>query len=72
MVCGVTKDKLMLRVGPEQYEACLTEEHTSHMDFTGKPLRGMIFVAKEGYDTDSSLEYWISKALSFATSLPKK
>lgn len=72
MCCGVLEDRLMARVGPEQYEALLGEEHAAEMDFTGKPLRGMLYVSAEGISSNADLGKWIERCLAFATSLPPK
>ena len=38
MCAGVVGNTLMLRIGPDAYEAALTEEYVKPMDFTGKPM----------------------------------
>ena len=72
MVCGIVGDELMLRVGPDAYEACLAEPHAREMDFTGRAMRGMIYVATEGFAEDEDLEAWVERGLVFARSLPAK
>lgn len=44
MCCGLTKTDFMVRVGPEQYEEALSRPHARPMDFTGRPLTGMVHV----------------------------
>lgn len=63
-VCGM-KDKLMARVGPEQYQEALVQEGAEEMKFTGRPLKGFIFVKGEGTDTDEQLEYWVDRCLEY-------
>ena len=73
MLCGVDKDKnLMVRVGPEQYELALRSKHARQMDFTGKPLKGLVYVAREGYRTKAKLVKWIDMGLNFTNTLPTK
>lgn len=72
MSCGVNKDKLMVRVGPEQYEELLKLPHAQEMDFTGKPLRGFIYVSPEGIESDEELNWWVQRSLDFVLSLPPK
>lgn len=72
MCCGVIEDKLVLRIGPEQHEECLAKPHVSPMDFTGRPMRGMIYVSQAGLKTDASLASWVEKALHFTSTLPPK
>ncbi len=72
MCCGISGDELMLRVGPEAYEATLALPHARKMDFTGKPMRGFVTVDAEGFESDAELETWLELALRFASSLPPK
>ena len=51
MCCGVLKDELMLRVGPDRYETVLKRKHAREMDFTGRALRGMVYVHPDGFRT---------------------
>lgn len=72
MCCGVNQDTLMLRVGPEAHEKVLALEHARPMDFTGRPMKGMVYVEREGFASDTDLAGWIGHALAFITSLPPK
>lgn len=72
MCCGAVKDNLVVRVGPERYQEALVEPHARPMDFTGRPLRGFVFVAPGGHKTDKALAKWVTKAVDFASSLPAK
>ena len=72
MCCGVVKDTLMLRVGAENYESLLSLPHAREMDFTGKSMKGMIYVDPEGLKTEEELKTWVDRALEFVLSLPAK
>jgi hypothetical protein len=72
MVCGITKDDLMVRVGPDNHEAALERAGARPMDFAGRPMRGMVFVDAVGYTSDSDLNEWVDLALAFGASLPPK
>ena len=72
MACGIVGDDLMVRIGPEGYEAALLLPGTRPMDFTGRPMKGMLFVGHSGYHSDESLEGWLDRALEYANSLPPK
>ena len=73
MACGVTKDdELMVRVGPDAYDEALTRPHAREMDFTGRPMRGMVFVGTEGFTEDNDLADWVGQGVAFASSLPRK
>jgi hypothetical protein len=48
------KDDLVVRVGPERYEKALSRAHARPMDFTGRPLKGYVFVGPGGLKTDKT------------------
>jgi TfoX/Sxy family transcriptional regulator of competence genes len=72
MCCGVVGETLMLRVGPDKYEDALGQPHARPMDFSGKPMRGMVYVDPAGIETDAYLHTWVGRAVDFALSLPAK
>lgn len=72
MCCGIVKDMLMARVGPDNYEKCLVKKYASEMDFTGKAMKGMIYVSPEGLESDSDLASWLNICIDFIESLPPK
>ena len=72
MCCGVNNDDLVVRVGPERYDEALADPHARPMDFTGRPLRGFVFVASGGYRTEKALAKWVRQATDFVESLPAK
>jgi TfoX/Sxy family transcriptional regulator of competence genes len=72
MCCGVSKEDLMLRLGADGAKAALEHPCARDMDFTGKPLKGFVYVDAHGYAEDEDLENWIQRAAKFAASLPAK
>ena len=72
MCCGVIGDRLMLRVGPKGYETALSRPHASAMDFTGRPMKGMVYVEPAGFASPRDLKTWIGRAMEFTLSLPAK
>jgi TfoX/Sxy family transcriptional regulator of competence genes len=72
MACGVNKEDLIVRVGPNNYEASVTRPHTRPFDFTGRPMKGWVMVSAEGYETDDALVAWVNQGVEFALSLPPK
>ena len=72
MCVGVVNDTLMARVGPEQYPKALKLPHAREMDFTGKPLKGFIYVAPEGFEADKDLQAWIARCEGYTASLSPK
>jgi TfoX/Sxy family transcriptional regulator of competence genes len=72
MFCGIINEDLMVRVGPQQYEAALAQPHARPMDFTGRPLNGYVYVAPAGYQRTSALEQWVQRGMAFVATLPPK
>ena len=58
-------DRLMVRVGKAEHDRLIFQKGSKEMDFTGKVMRGFLFVNADGFDTDEDLDFWISKALEF-------
>ena len=72
MACGVHKDALIVRVGPEGYQEALARPHTRPFDITGRPMTGWVMVTPGGYESVEDLEDWVQQSLDFALSLPAK
>ena len=53
MCLGVIDDSVMARVGAEQHQMMLERDHVREMDFTGRPMKGYVFVDAEGVDADT-------------------
>ena len=71
MLCGIHINKkygdslLMARIGEDGYLKELKKEHCLPMNFTGRPMRGYIFVTPDGFDTDKDLSYYLDLCLAF-------
>jgi hypothetical protein len=81
MCCGIHFDKkkktdlLMARIGEQAADKAMDRTGCHPMDFTGRPMKGFVFITPEGFDTGDDLEYWIQLCLDFnplATSSKKK
>lgn len=72
MAVGVNKDHLMVRVAPSDGDRWLSEAHVRPMDFTGKPMRGFLFVDPAGVRTTRAVAKWVERALAFNATLPAK
>ena len=72
MACGVVGDELMLRLGEEAADAALDAPHVRPMDFTGRPMRTMVFIEPAGMSRQADLERWVDRAVQYAQSLPPK
>lgn len=71
MCCGVHFDKkkdtdlLMARIGEEASVEAMTRKGCHPMDFTGRPMKGYVFVTPDGFDSDEDLAYWIQLCVDF-------
>jgi TfoX/Sxy family transcriptional regulator of competence genes len=65
MCVGVANDEMMCRVGPDIYEEALEKNGCREMDFTGKPMKGYVFVNENGLKSKKELDFWINLCLDF-------
>lgn len=72
MCCGIVGDTLMARVDPHDYEEYLTKKYVKEMDFTGKAMKGMVYVSPKGFESDKDLKDWLCVCESFVRLLPLK
>lgn len=72
MCCGVVRNDLMIRLTPEQVVDGLQQPHTRPMDFSGKPMKSMLYVGPAGVDAEDDLEKWVRAAVRFVLTLPPK
>ncbi len=69
MFCGIVKDELMVRVGPERYEESLAKAHVRPMDFTGRSMNGYVFVGASGCRTTKAVRSWVELGAAFVATL---
>ena len=72
MCVGIVGETLMARIGPDEYDKALKKKHVREMDFTGKPMKGFIYIDPEGFESDKDLQYWVTMSETYAKSLPPK
>jgi len=72
MCCGVLGEDLIVRLGHDDAERALAEPGARVFDFTGRPAKGMLYVAPEGTGSDEGLHGWVEAAVAHASSLPPK
>ena len=65
MCVGVEQERLMVRLDPEKYDEAMEKEGCKPMDFTGKIMKGYVFVDIDSLNTKKKLEYWVKLALEF-------
>lgn len=65
MCVGVEKERLMVRLDPLMYDEVMEKEGCRPMDFTGKIMKGYVFVDADAISTKRKLDYWIQLALDY-------
>jgi TfoX/Sxy family transcriptional regulator of competence genes len=69
MFCGISKGDLMVRVGPDRHDEALGRPHVRPMDFTGRPMKGYVFVGPEGCRTRRMVEPWVERGATFVATV---
>jgi TfoX/Sxy family transcriptional regulator of competence genes len=72
MACGVLGPDMIVRFSPDDHDGALAQPGVRTWDFTGRPMRGMVYVGPEGVSTDAELERWMAQGLAFAATRPPK
>jgi TfoX/Sxy family transcriptional regulator of competence genes len=72
MACGVLGEDLIVRLDKEEGEKALTEDGVRPFDFTGKPMKGIVYVAPERTSDAAGLTEWVEAGADYAASLPAK
>lgn len=72
MLVGVSGESLMARVGKHNHADSLARAHVRDMDFTGRPMKGYVYVDAPGLKSDADLEFWLARCEAFVSTLPPK
>ena len=72
MFVGIAKGELMVRVGPDEHDKAMAKPNVRPMDFTGRPMKGYVFVKPAGIAKDAALAAWVDQAAEHAATLPAK
>jgi TfoX/Sxy family transcriptional regulator of competence genes len=72
MCCGVIRKDLVLRLGEDGAAKALDKPYAREMDFTGKPLKTMVYIGRAGYRTEAQLRHWVTQGVDYAKSVPAK
>lgn len=72
MFVGINHTSLMARVGPERHADALAQPHVRPMDFTGRPMRGYVYIDAPGLREDHDLAAWVQWCAAFVAALPAK
>ena len=65
MCVGVESERMMVRLDPDKYDEVMEKEGCQPMDFTGKIMKGYVFVDAEALKTKKQLDYWVQLALDY-------
>ncbi|MBS1635778.1 MAG: TfoX/Sxy family protein [Bacteroidetes bacterium] len=68
MCVGVVKDEMMCRIDPGLSESLFEKTGCRPMDFTGKRMKGYVFVGPEGMRNQKEFNNWIKLCLDFNAS----
>lgn len=72
MAVGVSGNSLMVRVGPDIYDAALAEPGIAPFDMTGRPMKGWVLASPDAVAGDKGLAHWVRRGVEFAATLPPK
>lgn len=72
VLVGVMNDDLIVRVDAAETEAALAQPGARPFDYTGRPMKGWLFVGPAGCGSEAGLGGWIDQSMGFVTTLPPK
>jgi TfoX/Sxy family transcriptional regulator of competence genes len=72
MACGVLGEDLIVRLDRDESEKALAEDGVRPFDFTGKPMKGIVYISAERTADDEELSEWVEAGADHAASLPAK
>jgi TfoX/Sxy family transcriptional regulator of competence genes len=72
MCVGVQKNRLMVRIDPEKHDALIKRRGAGPMDFTGRPMRGFLFIDAEGVPDAGSLNFWVNESVEYVHTVQAK
>jgi TfoX/Sxy family transcriptional regulator of competence genes len=65
MCVGIAGERLMARIDPAMEAEALARPGCAPMDFTGRPMKGFVFISPEGTRTPEQLAAWLDLTLAF-------
>ena len=72
MACGVLKSDLIVKIAADEHEALMAQAHVRTFDFSGRPMKGMVYVGPGATDGDGDLRSWVERAVAQARTRPPK
>ena len=72
MFIGIRDSSLMARVGRERHDDALAMPHVRVMDFTGRPMKGYVYLDPPAIKADQALAAWVNWCVEYVARLPEK
>ena len=72
MFVGISGSKLMARIGPEHYLDALALPNVREMSFTGRPMKGYVYIDPPALESSRDLEAWVTWCVKYVAALPQK
>lgn len=72
MCCGLLGDRLIVRIAPADAPTLLKDPRVRPFDFTGRPMKNILYVSAKAVATPAALKSWVSRGVEFASSLQPK
>lgn len=72
MACGILDQKLIVRVGKDDYDEMLTRPGIGLFNTTGRPMTGWVMVEEAAINEETALMEWVERGVNFALTLPAK
>ena len=71
MLCGVLKEDVVFRISNDEYESAIKKPNVRPMNFTGRPMKGFVYVNQKGCKSERDLKKWIDLSLTHAKFMKK-
>ncbi len=72
MFIGIRNSSLMARIGAEHYQDALSMPNVREMDFTGRPMKGYVYIDSPGLVEDQDLRAWVLWCAGYVEALRPK
>lgn len=72
MCVGIINNRVVARVGPDNYADAIGQDHVGPMDFTGRPMKGWLYLMPPVVEDEEALVGWVALARAFVASLGPK
>ena len=70
MFVGIHGSRLMARVGAQRHADALAMPGVRVMDFTGRPMKGYVYIDPQAIAEDAALQAWVRWCADHVAALP--